>query len=145
MNTKTINHFLSNNLFFFLTLIIICSCEKKDTCGNTVNYTGIYENKYIEGATNYLILYDDGTFVQEYKKNNIEKINKGSWEYYNRENYCSIKFKNLKLLHKVPHEYFKLDSVINFIPIFRNNKIMFVEDLPFEYDFVKTDLTTEEL
>lgn len=94
MNIKTKNNFLFNKIAFCsLTLMIICSCQKKDNCGNTANYAGIYENKYVEGATNYLILYDDGTFLQKYINDKTIKNNTGSWEYYNRGNYCSIKFK----------------------------------------------------
>ncbi len=130
---------MKKTVFILLTLLVFISCKEKDQCGNDIDISGIYENKFEEGATNYLIIKNDGTFEQKYKKGDTIKINKGKWEYFNTRKHCVIRFDTLKQLHNVPYR----ETLENTAPHFRRNKILFYEDLPFEYDFIKTNKKIE--
>jgi|GEM_PF-2490286 len=135
-----------NKTTFIFFLFLFISCTEKDPCGNDLDISGIYENKFEKGATNYLIIKNDGTFEQRYLKEGTIKKNKGKWRYYsNGKNYCSIKFDTLKVLHNVPYRNKNTEEIKWFSPIFRRNKIMFYEDFPFEYDFVKTNKKIEKV
>lgn len=61
------------------------SCKEKDQCGNDTDISGVYENKFEKGATNYLIIKNDGTFEQKYKKGDTIKENKGKWKFLNSD------------------------------------------------------------
>src|SRR5690554_4432762 len=128
---------MKKTVFILLTLLVFISCKEKDQCGNDIDISGIYENKFEKGATNYLIIKNDGTFEQKYKKGDIVRENKGKWK-YNRE-HCWLKFDTLKVLHNVPYNDENSENIPRMGPVFRRNKILFYEDLPFEYNFVKID------
>lgn len=122
-------------IFMIFVILFFFSCKERDQCGNDVDISGVYENKFEEGATNYLIIKNDGTFEQKYKKGDTIKENKGKWR-YNAER-CKLKFDTLKVLHNVPYNDENSENIPRMGPVFRRNKILFYEDLPFEYDFVK--------
>jgi len=128
-----------NKTTFIFFLFLVISCTKKDPCGNDIDISGVYENKFEKGATNYLIIKNDGTFKQKYRKGDVIKENVGKWRYrFDGKNYCSIIFDTLKVLHNVPYNDRESKNIPSMSAIFRRNKIMFYEDLPFEYDFKKT-------
>ena len=79
-----------------------------------------------------LIINNDGTFEQEFTKENITKKNKGTW-IKGKEN-CRIYFKNLKLFHQLPESNKKLFSQNG---MHRSNNIVFVEDMGREFDFYR--------
>lgn len=126
---------MKKTVFIFFIALSFFSCSKKDQCGNDIDVSGVYENKFEKGATNYLILNNDGTFEQKYKKGDTIKVNKGKWE-YNKEQ-CRLKFNTLKVLHNIPYNDENSENIPKMRPVFRRSKILFYEDLPFEYDYVK--------
>jgi len=135
-----------NKTFFIFFLFLLISCTEKDPCGNDLDISGVYENKFEKGVTNYLIIKNDGTFEQRYRKQGTIKKNKGKWRYrFDGKNYCSIKFDTLKVLHYVPYRDEESEAIERMSAIFRRNKIMFYEDFPFEYDFVKTNKKIEKI
>jgi len=136
---------MKTTAIFTFFIFLVASCTEKDSCGNDIDISGIYENKFEKGATNYLIIKNDGTFEQKYKKGNIIKKNNGKWEYFNIKKRCAIRFDTLKVLHNVPYRdhHKNSESIKRMSSTFRKNKIMFFEDLPFEYDFVKTNKKIE--
>lgn len=117
-----------------LGLLIVFSCSKQEKCSSIEEVIGKYENDYEIGATNILTLNNDGTFNQLYKKGKIIKNNTGTWKFFKID--CSIDFVTLKLLHKLPKQS-REESVEGKPAKYRNNKIMFYEDMPFEYDYKK--------
>jgi hypothetical protein len=115
-------------------LLMFSSCKyfQGDKCNNTHSVIGIYENVYDKSAKNHLIINNDGTFEQEFTKENITKKNKGTW-IKGKEN-CRIYFKNLKLFHQLPESNKKLFSQNG---MHRSNNIVFVEDMGREFDFYR--------
>lgn len=128
-------HFrIKNNILTFILLLMVFSCTKKDDCNNSIEIYGKYENTYEQEAKDYLTMNKNGTFEQIYIKGSIIKKNKGTWKFFKDD--CSIYFKTLKLLHNLPPQS-KEESVEGQPAKFRNNKIMFYEDMPFEYDYTR--------
>lgn len=121
---------------FIMTLLILTSCFNKDNCNNSSEIYGKYENTYEKGAKDLLIIKNDGTFEQIYIKGKVKKSNKGTWKFFKDD--CSIFFKTLKLLHNLPAQYTE-ESVEGQPAKYRNNKIMFYEDIPFEYDYSRVE------
>ena len=117
-----------------LFLLIGCKYFKGDHCNNTLSIVGTYENTYDKNAKNLLIIKENGTFEQIFTKGTITKKNTGEWELFNES--CSIHLKNLKLMHELG-KYEKKAFVEN--GLYRLNKIMFVEDLPYEFDFYRVE------
>lgn len=133
--------FRNMKLYKKLSLLIILSlgllsCDKKDNCKNSVEIYGKYINNYEKGAKDCLIIKKDGTFEQVYTKGIIKKTNKGNWKFF--EDDCGVYFNTLKLLHNLPAQY-REESIEGQPAIFRNNKIMFYEDMPFEYDYSRVE------
>lgn len=118
-----------------ITFLILTSCNK-DKCNNSSEIFGKYENTYEKGAKDLLIIKSDGTFEQIYIKGKVRKSNNGTWKFFKDD--CGIYFKTLKLLHNLPAQYTE-ESIEGQPAKYRNNKIKFYEDIPFEYDYSRVE------
>ena len=86
---------------------------------------GKYINQSDENAVNFIVINKDGTYQQYYKKaGQPEKINKGYWNLYKKES-CQINFDSWKDIVG----YIKQDEVSHNYAHYRNNKLMFFEDI----------------
>lgn len=116
--------------------IIICSfifsCVGRDHCNNSLSIVGKYQNIYDKEASNILIIKSDGTFEQVYKKDTILKQNSGTWKYFNKS--CKVYFDKLSILHPLPKSVKEFERSSG---KFRNNNIIFIEGLAFEFDFFR--------
>lgn len=125
----------------YLLILIIClltySCAKRDNCNNSVPLVGSYKNIYDKEAQNILIIKADGTFEQIFTKGKIVKKNNGVYKFF--KDGCGLYFKNLKVLHKIPKQYSEFKVEDKFPAKFRNNNILFIEDLPYEFDYYRID------
>ncbi len=121
---------------FFTSLLLFTSCKyfRGDHCNNTKPIIGIYENVYDKKSKNLLIIKEDGTFEQKFIKDGITQNNFGFWEFFDES--CNVKLINLKLMHKVPNQYRKYFGQKG---KYRLNKIVFIEDLPKEFDFYRIE------
>lgn len=122
------------HLLFALSITILfaqCSSTmKKD------NIVGKYINDYEKGATQYVELFPDSTFLHYYKGNFGELINKGKWTVWVDENVTKISFNEWKSFGE-----FKEDDCVKGClrqVILKNEKLIFNVDLPDEMDFRKT-------
>lgn len=125
---------MKNKIIFSLLILIMTGCKyfRGDNCNNTLSIVGKYENTFDKKATNYLIINEDGTFKQIFTKGEVVKKNSGTWEFFQKS--CNIRFKNLKLLHKLPkstEEFFTENGK------FRLNNIVFFEDVGYAFDFFR--------
>ena len=121
---------------FLLSLCLFIKCQyfRGDNCNNTRSIIGTYENLYDKKAKNVLIINADGTFNQKFIKDGITKESTGSWKFYNES--CKLKLANHKLMHELgiyERELFTQKGK------YRLNKIIFVEDLPKEFDFFRVE------
>jgi predicted AAA+ superfamily ATPase len=128
---------MKNYLMIFIFSLFCFSCTKKDNCNNSVSLTGKYENIYDKEAKNILIINKNGTYKQVFTKNGIRKINKGRYKFFPK--FCSIVFLNLKVLQDLPKLKDEYHIEDNYPAKFRNNNIVFIEDLPFEFDYYRID------
>lgn len=115
-----------------ICLFVSCRYFRGDNCNNTLSIIGTYENIYDNEAKNLLIIKYDGSFKQKFTKEGITKTNVGSWTFFNES--CSIILTNLTLMHKLgiyEKELFSENGK------YRLNKIVFVEDLPKEFDYYR--------
>lgn len=125
---------MKNIVLVFLCILLFTSCKyfRGDHCNNTLPVVGVYENVFDKEAENILIIKEDGTFEQVFRKGEVVKKNKGSWEFF--KEHCKINLKELKLLHKLPepaHKYFIQDGVT------RLNNIVFVEGMSLEFNYYR--------
>lgn len=124
-------------LIFFAVLgfsSFMCSCMNRDHCNNSLDIVGVYENRYESGVKNYLTINSDGTFEQIYTKNKTTKKNKGKWVFFEKS--CSVRFDTLRLLHELPTQEIE-SSFEGMIGLFRNNNILFYEDMPKQYNYYR--------
>ena len=125
--------------YFLILIICLCtySCAKRDNCNNSVSLAGKYENIYDKEAKNILIIKKDGTFEQVFTKGKIVKKNRGTYRFFNYD--CTLYLDGLKILHNIPSQYLEFKVEDKFPAKFRNNNIVFVEDLPYEFDYYRID------
>jgi hypothetical protein len=120
------------NLLTIFICITIASCTNKDNCNNSLTIIGKYQNIYDKKAENILIIKSDGTFEQFFKKGTIIKRNNGTWKFSQKS--CYVNFDTLKVLHSLPKSVKEYEMSLG---KFRNNDIIFVEGLAFEFDFFR--------
>ena len=120
--------------FFIIILISISllSCIGRDNCNNSLSIVGKYQNIYDKKAKNILIIKSDGTFEQVFKKDEIIKRNSGTWKFFDKS--CKVYFDTLRIFHSLPKSVRKYERNLG---IFRNNNILFVEGLSYEFDFFR--------
>ena len=128
---------MRNYLKIFLICLLSFSCVKRDNCNNSLSIVGKYENTYDKKASNILIINSNGTFDQIFRKDKFLKKNRGTYKFF--KNDCGLYFKNLKVLHEIPKQYSDFNVEDGFPAKFRNNNIIFIEDLPLEFDFYRID------
>lgn len=117
---------------FLLFFLNSCKYFRGDNCNNTKSIIGTYENIFDKKAKNILIIKEDGTFEQKFLKGGDLKKNIGRWIFFNET--CAVHFKNLKLMHELGQyekNEFKEEG------LYRLDKIVFNEDLPYEFDFYR--------
>ena len=120
-------------LLLFL-MFISCKYFRGDHCNNTKPIIGVYKNVYDKEAKNILIIKEDGTFEQKFIKGRITQKNFGTWKFFNES--CYVELNNLELMHSLGIYERKLFSEEG---KYRLNKIIFVEDLPKEFDFYRIE------
>ncbi|WP_298779570.1 hypothetical protein [uncultured Polaribacter sp.] len=123
-------------LVLIIIILVLSTCKyfRGDNCNNTMPIVGTYENIYDKKAENILIIKNDGTFEQFFKKEDVLKKNSGTWKFFKES--CNIRFKNLKLLHDLStsnSKFFKKSGT------YRLNNIVFVEGLSYEFNYYRTD------
>ena len=120
--------------FFIIILISISllSCIGRDNCNNSLSIVGKYQNIYDKKAKNILIIKSDGTFEQVFKKDEIIKRNSGTWKFFDKS--CKVYFDTLRIFHSLPKSVRKYERNLG---IFRNNNILFVQGLSYEFDFFR--------
>lgn len=105
-------------------LIIVFSCFVfscvKDKCNNSGNAWGKYINDNDKTTLNFLVIKEDGTYIQHYKMHNlVEKTNLGKWRLSKDE--CKIYFDGWC-------DFFKKNKIISSEAYYRNDKLYF-EDI----------------
>jgi hypothetical protein len=125
----------------YFIILIIClftfSCAKRDNCNNLVPLVGKYENIYDKDATNILIIKADGTFEQIFTKGKIVQKNKGTYRFFTDD--CTLYLDGLKILHNLPRQYSEYKVEDKFPAKFRNNNVIFIEGLAYEFDYYRID------
>lgn len=119
---------------YIIIIISTCllSCIGRDNCNNSLSIVGKYQNIYDKEAKNTLIIKSDGTFEQFFEKDTILKRNSGSWKFSQKS--CYVNFDTLKVLHSLPNSVKEFEMSLG---KFRNNNIIFVEGMAFEFDFFR--------
>ena len=117
-------------------ILIMCtcllSCIGRDNCNNSFPIVGKYQNIYDKEAENTLIIKSDGTFEQVFKKGEIIKRNSGTWKFFDKS--CKVYFDTLRIFHSLPKSVKEFERSSG---KFRNNNIIFIEGLAFEFDFFR--------
>jgi len=121
-------------LITLFVVVLLVSCIKRDHCNNSLSIVGTYENVYDKDAENTLYIKEDGTFEQKFKKKGKKtRHNVGTWKFFNES--CNVRFKNLKILHNLQQDYiYKFENMPG---KYRNNNIIFVEGMTYEFDFFR--------
>tara|TARA_R110000787_G_scaffold11253_1_gene37567 strand:- start:248 stop:634 length:387 start_codon:yes stop_codon:yes gene_type:complete len=121
----------------YLIFLFFTSCKyfKGDKCNNTLPIIGTYQNTYDKKAENLLIIKEDGTFEQIFKKGEIVRENNGTWKLSTTRE-CYVILKGLKVLHEIP---LSLKKYFDHSGVHRFNNILFFEDTGYAFDFYRVE------
>ncbi len=84
---------IKTTLLISFSSLVFQGCLDLRSCDKDIS--GKYYSKGDDNTINYLDINKDGTYYHFCKKNDIELINKGTWE-KSSDSYCKIKLKNWK-------------------------------------------------
>ena len=84
---------IKTTLFISFFSLVFQGCLDLRSCNKDIS--GKYYSKGDDGTVNFLDINENGTYYHFYKKNDIELINKDTWE-KSDDGYCKIKLKNWK-------------------------------------------------